>query len=283
MGNASCDTSCKSYQKEFTTITDFRACLRATGQSEVRQPFDLYRRITRTDYINRHGDPQSNSSWDNGPKKSEFRTVLSPNQSPYGDLDQTFPSSLETNRGTLRQRPDLKWPSLSGWQGGVAASAATVVLVLLVNVGIVIWVSLHFPINAGIATLLQGDCRRSKRWALWLHLFINALSTMLLAVSNYTMQCLHAPTRREVDRAHKQGKWLAIGLPSLRNITSVSWKRSALFLLLTMSSVPLHLMSVSDMLQILVPFPNVCQGLIQSYSRRCPFMTTLSTSSPSAL
>ncbi|EMD01069.1 hypothetical protein BAUCODRAFT_144643 [Baudoinia panamericana UAMH 10762] len=49
-------------------------------------------------------------------------------------------------------------------------------------------------------------------------------------------------TRAEVDAAHVKGKWLAIGVPSLRNILRMSKWKAAWWTLLVLSSFPLHLL-----------------------------------------
>lgn len=64
---------------------------------------------------------------------------------------------------------------------------------------------------------------------------------MLLSASNYTQQKLVAPTRSEVDRAHKQGKSLTIGTTNIGNLFHISWSRKLLWLFLGLTSVPLHL------------------------------------------
>lgn len=56
------------------------------------------------------------------------------------------------------------------------------------------------------------------------------------------MQCLSAPTRSEVDKAHSQGIWLDIGVPSVRNLRRLSTPRIVLWWLLAISSIPLHLL-----------------------------------------
>ena len=78
--------------------------------------------------------------------------------------------------------------------------------------------------------------------SLWLHFVINVLCTALLSASNYCMQCLSAPTRQDIDKAHAQKKWLDIGIPSVRNLRSITWKHITLWWLLAISSIPLHLM-----------------------------------------
>jgi hypothetical protein len=70
------------------------------------------------------------------------------------------------------------------------------------------------------------------------------LSTILLASSNYAMQCLSAPTRTELDQAHTKTQWLDIGILSFRNLTQIKTVRMLFWLLLGVSSLPLHLVYV---------------------------------------
>lgn len=76
----------------------------------------------------------------------------------------------------------------------------------------------------------------------YLHFAINLLSTILLSSSNYCMQCLSAPTRKEVNTAHAKGVWLDIGIPSMRNLRYIDRRRVILWGLLGLSSLPLHLL-----------------------------------------
>ncbi|KAI4929197.1 hypothetical protein J4E86_011725 [Alternaria arbusti] len=81
----------------------------------------------------------------------------------------------------------------------------------------------------GIANLKIGDEAVISQWNTALHVLINALSTMLLAGSNYTMQVLSSPTRQDVDAAHARGQWLDIGVLSPRNLRLIPRKRAALW------------------------------------------------------
>ena len=105
-----------------------------------------------------------------------------------------------------------------------------------------IWASARYKVVERIGTILDGSCEKTKNLSLWLHLAINALSTILLGASNYCMQCLSSPTRQEVDKAHNQGIWLDIGVPGIRNLRRISRRRLVLWMLLTLSSIPLHLL-----------------------------------------
>jgi hypothetical protein len=90
--------------------------------------------------------------------------------------------------------------------------------------------------------LMEGDCQRVEFWNNGLHVVINILSTILLSGSNYCMQCLSAPTREEVDKAHANKRWLDIGIPSIRNVRHLGKQRIALWVVLALTSLPLHLL-----------------------------------------
>lgn len=52
--------------------------------------------------------------------------------------------------------------------------------------------------------ILRDDCHKVSSLSTWLHLLINALSSLLMGASNLCMQLLAAPTRGEVDEAHPE-------------------------------------------------------------------------------
>jgi len=96
----------------------------------------------------------------------------------------------------------------------------------------------------GTGTLYSGSCSKSNTIGKWLHLVINALSTLLLSGSHYTQQCLAAPTRSEVDAAHPRRRWTDIGVPSVRNLFMIKAERRLLWIAIGITSVPLHLLYV---------------------------------------
>ena len=129
-----------------------------------------------------------------------------------------------------------------GHHFGILCCMVSAVVVLLINVVLCLVAISKYEVNAGLAILFEGDCDKVKRLNLWLHLLINILSTMLLGASNYTIQCVSAPTRSDIDRAHRENLWMDIGVPSIRNLRFISWPRKSLWCCLVLSSVPLHLM-----------------------------------------
>lgn len=130
--------------------------------------------------------------------------------------------------------------SLQGWHFGVLASAGLTTFVLVANCVAVIVSSSMYGVNDGISTAFEGGCEVVNRWSLGLHVVINTLSSLLLRASNYTMQVLNAPTRSECDKVHARRDWLIIGITSLRNVVRITWWRRAFWILLGVSSVPIH-------------------------------------------
>ena len=134
----------------------------------------------------------------------------------------------------------------TGWHTGVLACAASTVVVLFINVGLTIYAAtdLWHKMEKGIGTLYSGNCNTSRTIGLWIHLGINALSTLLLSGSNYTQQCLAAPTRSEIDAAHAKREWMDIGVPSVRNLFKIKPERTLLWIAIGVTSIPLHLLYV---------------------------------------
>lgn len=95
---------------------------------------------------------------------------------------------------------------------------------------------------SAISVIRKGTCDDIEHTGLAIHLVINVVSTLLLGASNYCMQCLSAPTREDVDRAHQKGTWLDIGVPSLRNLRFIKQGNLVYWMLLGLSSIPLHLL-----------------------------------------
>ena len=129
-----------------------------------------------------------------------------------------------------------------GYHMGLVGCMATAAFVLVLNCCLTVAAKAKHDFDGDYGILQHGDCNKTKQVDLWLHLLINVLSTLLLGASNYTMQCLSAPTREELDNAHMQGRWLDIGVPSIRNLASIAPSRRVLWILLLLSSIPLHLL-----------------------------------------
>lgn len=130
----------------------------------------------------------------------------------------------------------------NGYHFGVLCCAWTSGAVFLLNLITTGWAVAHSGTFTGLGTSHEGSCKQSSKLGFWIHLMINVLSTTLLGASNYAMQCLNAPTRTEIDKAHAKGDWLDIGIISMRNIRKTAYHRQALWWALATSTIPLHLL-----------------------------------------
>ena len=89
------------------------------------------------------------------------------------------------------------------------------------------------------------------------------------------MQCLSSPTRKDIDKAHAQHRWLDIGIPGVRNLGSISRSRRLLWGLLAFSSIPLHLLYNSTVIYtkttqeyaVFVGSPNLVTGAGVDWSK----------------
>lgn len=138
--------------------------------------------------------------------------------------------------------PDDQSSTFRGWRKAVIAAAAVAGFVLAINTVFVIVTLVKFDTDEGVGIIYSGDCGLVKRWDTSLHLLINVLGTALLAASSFTMQCLSSPTRSEVDKAHAKRVSLEIGLASFYNLFYVKWWKAVTWLLLCLSTMPLHLL-----------------------------------------
>jgi hypothetical protein len=137
-----------------------------------------------------------------------------------------------------------KW-QLEGWRFGVFVSIIAVTTCLVVElIMLACAMALNKPEGdkGGIGVLYAGDCAKVERINTILAIPLNIIATVLVATSNYVMQCLSAPSRKDVDDAHAAGSYLNIGISSVHNLLhNLSWK-SALWLSLVLTTIPIHLL-----------------------------------------
>ncbi|KAF6232073.1 hypothetical protein HO173_009667 [Letharia columbiana] len=169
------------------------------------------------------------------------------------------PSRIHFVRHCLKSLYYHRLRKLEGYHFGVLCCAVVAAVVLVLNLILTIWAVSISGVQNGLGTLHDGSCKRTATLTFLMHLAINVLSTLLLGASNYSMQCLSSPTRSEIDKAHGQGVWLDIGVPSVRNLRRLSTSRIVLWWLLAISSVPLHLLYNSAV------FSSLCTGQYNVY------------------
>ncbi|KAI9700609.1 MAG: hypothetical protein M1836_001976 [Candelina mexicana] len=82
---------------------------------------------------------------------------------------------------------------------------------------------------------------------------------------------LSAPTRKEVDAAHARRKWLSIGVASFKNLLYVDRRKTFVYLLLGISSIPLHLLWNSAFLESLASNEYVYSAVTESFLEGAPW------------
>lgn len=134
--------------------------------------------------------------------------------------------------------------------GCLAGDGGAFINTILVSIVLMVLLSCHIFLWARSGSLVgyqiihSGSCVGNGvgRLNTVLHLVINILSTLVLASTNFFMQVLNAPSRKELDKAHEKGSWLDICVPSPRNAFRVSRFKTIMWLLFFLSSIPIHLL-----------------------------------------
>lgn len=117
------------------------------------------------------------------------------------------------------------------------------VITNIATFGVTIWLMVRYPPNVqGVGTILFGSCSTINTASTAAHALLNILSTLFLAAGNYCMQILVAPSRKEIEEAHRRGKSLIIGVPNIGNLRHISRSRSTAWVLIGIFSTQLHLL-----------------------------------------
>ncbi|OJD27458.1 hypothetical protein ACJ73_01148 [Blastomyces percursus] len=170
-------------------------------------------------------------------------SITAPSNSFYSDMKTAYagrqnPSEPETSVGKAQHKRK--------WIRGALICAYSACFVLLVNaiitlVAIIRAYGEYGSMELMFAPVYKGKCSISKNWVTGLHFLINCLCAVTLATSSYCMQCLASPSRADTDRAHNQGRWLEIGTASISNFRFVGYRRLGLWLVLLLTSLPIHI------------------------------------------
>ncbi|KKZ66920.1 hypothetical protein EMCG_07416 [[Emmonsia] crescens] len=171
--------------------------------------------------------------------EASSRSTTAQSSSLYSDVKTAYdgPSEPESNAAKAQNQ--------RAWIKGALLCAYFASFVLLVNIIVTLIAVIRAYGKYGSmefisAPIYQGKCSVSRNWAMGLHFLINCLSAVTLATSSYCMQCLSSPSRADTDRAHNQGRWLEIGTASISNFRFVGYKRLGLWLVLLLTSLPIH-------------------------------------------
>jgi len=131
-----------------------------------------------------------------------------------------------------------------GWKGGLIRCAIFSTGLWLLMIVVYIYLYSRSETKRGSGVIMTGSCSMVSKANTVIHAALNIVTTLMLGASTYAMESLCCPTREEVDAAHAKKLWLGIGGLSLRNFRFISKSRSILWLVLWITSIPLHLLYV---------------------------------------
>ncbi|KAF4974097.1 hypothetical protein FZEAL_8970 [Fusarium zealandicum] len=124
-------------------------------------------------------------------------------------------------------------------QMGIAILAVTIICSGMT------WAILTYPPDErGIGTFFFGSCSSTSTINTAAHAGLNVVSSLFLGAGNYCMQILVAPSREEIDTAHRKGKVTEIGVPSLKNFRHIEKKRTTVWLIIGLVATTLHVLII---------------------------------------
>ncbi|KAI1738391.1 hypothetical protein F4680DRAFT_426010 [Xylaria scruposa] len=126
----------------------------------------------------------------------------------------------------------------------IASMFCSTALVFIFNLGVTIWILSRQNHFKNLGDLYTSSCGQMRIINTVVHLFINICSSLVLFSCSFCVQCLVAPTRTEISKAHKVGDWLEIGTPSYHNLRGnrIDARRKFLAIGIFLGSLPLHLL-----------------------------------------
>jgi hypothetical protein len=167
--------------------------------------------------------------------------TVDPMDITYGSIKLLSPWFPQIDPENDRAKTFSAWKSRRGVVLWTAFSTTFLVFALNVVLTALSWTLLsNDSPDAYLRNLYTGECKFVKVASVMAHLIINILSTLMLSASNLCMQLIAAPSRKDIDVAHSKGIWLDIGVPSLRNLRHIPWKRRTFWAILVTSSLPIH-------------------------------------------
>lgn len=157
-----------------------------------------------------------------------------------------FPSASGASQESENEKNIfLRWRDRytnAGWRSEMIRVAAFSTSLWLLNIIIYIVLFTKYGARHGSGLLMETTCSSVEHANTAIHVALNIVTSLMLAASNFAMQSICSPTREEVDAAHAKKRSLGIGGLSMRNFRLIRKSRSALWVLLWITSIPLHLL-----------------------------------------
>ncbi|ORY68683.1 uncharacterized protein BCR38DRAFT_464055 [Pseudomassariella vexata] len=173
------------------------------------------------------------------PKRETFYSRAAEFEDPFASTTDLSPNGPSENRydNEWRQRGLRRF--LEGWRAGVVFNILLSTLIFLVAL-VCFAVAVSKAKSISEIAIFTGSCSMTSNINIGTHIVINVCAIVLLAGANYIFQVLSSPTRLEVVAAHKNKRWLDVGIPSIRNLLQVSGFRSSLAIVVILVAVATH-------------------------------------------
>ncbi|KAF2500561.1 hypothetical protein BU16DRAFT_251071 [Lophium mytilinum] len=178
-------------------------------------------------------------------RRSSIAALFSPFKRRSDFQDHFRHNKQEMRSHAKAPGPFVRWrlKHQGDWRQSVKFAFIFTAAILSLNLLFIIVVAAKATHESTTSVVIyDGICKKAGRYSSTFHFVINAASSIVLASSSYCLQCLSAPTRDDVDRAHADKTWMDIGILSFRNVRRISTTRRGLWILLVLSSLPLHLL-----------------------------------------
>lgn len=177
------------------------------------------------------------------PSRGWFRYIFTPEGRNLArrKLLRSGPAFKETPSPTPTSGRNL-FARDTGWRMGTLVCLSAVSLCLIVET-ILLLAALSVSMGGfGSGLLYKGSCSRVKNLTIWLLFPLNIVATVLISTSNYVMQVMAAPDRKEVDYAHSLATSITIAGMRFRNLQFGGRPRRLIWWILGISSLPIHVL-----------------------------------------
>lgn len=150
-----------------------------------------------------------------------------------GPANPSRPSKKKTEDGAHRMP--------TGWRLGTWVCCSATILCIIAEIALLIYAEKTSD-GKGSGMLMEGNCEEVRKIELWLLLPLNIAGTILIGTSNYVMQVVCAPGRKEIDEAHALARPITVGGISFNDMAprTANKLRRSIWWTLGLSSVPIH-------------------------------------------
>ncbi|OQE17520.1 hypothetical protein PENFLA_c024G04793 [Penicillium flavigenum] len=137
----------------------------------------------------------------------ELQSLSQPDELFRADKLTTWSQSLSMSKCRL-----LGSKTTENWKKALYLGSISTFVVLVLNVGFVLWAVANHGLQGDQAVLFTGNCEKSKQISTGFHLVINILGTVLLGASNYAMREVAGYWRAKHAESQSHSPYKALSL-----------------------------------------------------------------------